>query len=262
MLTEKNMFNELYKYREMIFSMVRKDLRSRYKGSILGFAWTFINPLLQLVVYYFLFKTLMKNDVPNFHLYLFVGLIPWIFFSSALVGGSISIIVQKDLIKKIYFPREVIPIAYVTGGLVNMALCFIVVIAVALISGVVPTITGLLCLPLIMIVEYIMALGMALIVSALTVYLRDLEHILGIITMAWQFATPICYQESIVPERFLKFYSLNPMYPIIRAYRAVLYDGGTPEMSSLLVTLIAGLFFLVVGYYTFRKLQVRFAEEL
>lgn len=256
------MFNELYNYREMIFSMVRKDLRSRYKGSILGFAWTFINPLLQLLVYYFLFKTILNNRVENFHLYLFVGLIPWIFFSSALVGGSISIIVQKDLIKKIYFPREVIPIAYVTGGLVNMALCFIVVIAVALITGIRPTVPGLLCLPLIMLVEYIMALGFALMASAFTVYLRDLEHILGIITMAWQFATPICYPESMIPERYLPLFKLNPMFPIINAYRSVLYEGTTPDMSTLLMSLIVGLFFLVVGYYTFRKLQVRFAEEL
>lgn len=246
----------------MIFSMVRKDLRSRYKGSILGFAWTFINPLLQLVVYYFLFKTLMRNDLPNFHLYLFVGLIPWIFFSSALVGGSISIIVQKDLIKKIYFPREVIPIAYVTGGFVNMALSFIVVLVVALISGVVPTVTGILCLPLIMLVEYIMALGFALIVSSLTVYLRDLEHILGIVTMAWQFATPICYPESIIPERLMPLYSLNPMYPIINAYRAVFYYGTTPDLSSLAVTLLIGLVFLAAGIVIFRKLQIRFAEEL
>ena len=95
------MFKELYQYREMIISMVRKDLRSRYKGSVLGFAWTFINPLLQLVVYYFVFKMLMKTELVNFHLYLFVGLIPWIFFSASLTGGAVSVISQKDLVKKI-----------------------------------------------------------------------------------------------------------------------------------------------------------------
>ena len=261
-LTETDMFKELYKYREMIVSMVRRDLRSRYKGSILGFAWTFINPLLQLIVYYFVFKILMKAGIPKFHLYLFVGLIPWIFFSTCLVGGSVSIIVQKDLIKKIYFPREVIPISYVIGAFVNMALSFIVVIAVALVSGVVPSVGGLLCLPVIMIVEFIFALGLALIASALTVYLRDLEHILGIITMAWQFATPICYGEFLIPERFKAIYSLNPMTPIIRAYRAILYEGGVPDLSTLIESLVIGLFFLVVGAIVFRKLQVRFAEEL
>ncbi len=256
------MFKELYKYREMIVSMVRKDLRSRYKGSVLGFAWTFINPLLQLIVYYFVFKMIMKNDIPNFHLYLFVGLIPWIFFSASLTGGAVSIISQKDLVKKIYFPREVIPISYVTSCFVNMLLSFIVVIAVALVTGVVPTVPGLLCLPLIMIVEYLMALGIALIVSSLTVYLRDLEHILGIIAMAWQFATPICYQESLIPARIYPYYNLNPMTPVVRAYRSILYEASVPDVRSLTMSIIFGVAFLIVGTVMFRHLQKRFAEEL
>lgn len=256
------MFKELYQYREMIVSMVRKDLRSRYKGSVLGFAWTFINPLLQLVVYYFVFKMLMKSNLENFHLYLFVGLIPWIFFSASLTGGAVSIISQKDLVKKIYFPREIIPISYVTSCFVNMLLSFIVVIAVALASGVVPTFAGILCLPLIMIVEYMLALGMALIVSSLTVYLRDLEHILGIVTMAWQFATPICYEESLIPDWLMPYYSLNPMTPVVRAYRSILYDPSVPDLGSLSMSVLFGVSFLIVGAVMFRHLQKRFAEEL
>lgn len=256
------MFKELYQYREMIISMVRKDLRSRYKGSVLGFAWTFINPLLQLVVYYFVFKMLMKNDLVNFHLYLFVGLIPWIFFSASLTGGAVSVISQKDLVKKIYFPREIIPISYVTSCFVNMLLSFIVVIGVALATGVIPTPAGLLCLPVIMIVEYMLALGMALIVSSLTVYLRDLEHILGIITMAWQFATPICYEESLIPDWLMPYYSMNPMTPVVRAYRSILYEASVPDLGSLSMSVVFGVSFLIVGAAMFRHLQKRFAEEL
>ena len=152
---------EIYQYRQMIFSLVKKDLRGRYKGSVLGFLWTFINPLMQLVVYTFVFTYIMKAGIDKYYLYLFVALIPWIFFSSAITGGSSSIVAQKDLIKKIYFPREVIPISYVTSCFVNMLLCFLIIFPVMVISGISLNPLALLCLPVIMIVEYFLALGMA-----------------------------------------------------------------------------------------------------
>ena len=127
---------EIYDYRQMIFSLVRKELRGRYKGSALGFLWTFINPLLQLCVYTFVFSIVMPNNIDKFYLYLFVGLIPWLFFSGSLTGGAACILNQKDMVKKIYFPREVMPISYVTSNFVNMLLCFIVIFAVVIVSGV------------------------------------------------------------------------------------------------------------------------------
>ena len=157
---------EIYQYRQMIFSLVKKDLRGRYKGSVLGFLWTFINPLMQLVVYTFVFTYIMKAGIDKYYLYLFVALIPWIFFSSAITGGSSSIVAQKDLIKKIYFPREVIPISYVTSCFVNMLLCFLIIFPVMVISGISLNPLALLCLPVIMIVEYFLALGMAMLSSA------------------------------------------------------------------------------------------------
>ena len=144
---------EIYQYRQMIFSLVKKDLRGRYKGSVLGFLWTFINPLMQLVVYTFVFTYIMKAGIDKYYLYLFVALIPWIFFSSAITGGSSSIVAQKDLIKKIYFPREVIPISYVTSCFVNMLLCFLIIFPVMVISGISLNPLALLCLPVIMIVD-------------------------------------------------------------------------------------------------------------
>ena len=150
----------------MVFSLVRKDLRGRYKGSFLGFMWTFINPLLQLCVYTLVFSFILKSDIDKYYLFLFVALIPWIFFSAALTGGSTSVLSQKDMVKKIYFPREVLPIAYVTSCFVNMLYCFIVVFAVVLIAGVKLSFVAFLYLPVIMAIEYVLCLGIAFISSA------------------------------------------------------------------------------------------------
>lgn len=216
---------EIYDYRQMIFSLVRKELRGRYKGSALGFLWTFINPLLQLCVYTFVFSIVMPNNIDKFYLYLFVGLIPWLFFSGSLTGGAACILNQKDMVKKIYFPREVMPISYVTSNFVNMLLCFIVIFAVVIVSGVGINLRAICYLPIIMIVEYIMCLGGAMLTSALTVYFRDLEYILGIITMAWMYFTPVVYSLDMVPEKLRPFMNLNPMTPVITGYRDVLYGG-------------------------------------
>lgn len=253
---------ELYDYRQMIFSLVRKDLRGRYKGSVLGFLWTFVNPLLQLCVYTVVFSVILKTNIDKYYLHLFVALIPWIFFSSAVTGGASSVIAQKDLIKKIYFPREVLPVAYVTSCFVNMLFCFVVIFAVVAVSGVGFNPLALLCLPVIMIVEYVLALGMAMLTSAVTVYFRDLEHILSILTMAWMYMTPVMYTMDFVPEKYRGLFQLNPMVPIIKAYRDILYFTNVPEMSTLIVSFLIGITFLVFGWLVFSKLKKHFAEEL
>lgn len=253
---------ELYAYRQMIFSLVKKDLRGRYKGSVLGFLWTFINPLFQLIVYTIVFSKILRNDIPRYYLYLFVALIPWIFFSSSITVGAASIISQKDLVKKIYFPRMVIPISYVTSCFVNMLLCFIVIFAVIIVTGAGINFVAVLTLPVIMIVEYIFALGMAMIASAVTVYFRDLEHILGIVAMAWMYLTPVVYSKKIVPDRYLPLFNLNPMTHIIDCYRTVLYEKQVPDLTALLWAAGLGVFFLVFGAFVFNKLQRHFAEEL
>ena len=220
---------DLYEYRQMIFSLVRKDLRGRYKGSVLGFFWTFLNPLLQLVVYTAVFSYVLRVNIDKYYLYLFVGLIPWMFFSSSMTGGAASILAQKDLIKKIYFPREVIPISYVTSCFVNMLLTFLVIFAVVLISGVGLNPLALLCLPIVMVVEYIMALGIAMLTSAVTVYFRDLEHILGIVSMAWMYMTPIMYTKDMVPDKLLPLFNINPMTHVIECYRSILNEAAIPN---------------------------------
>lgn len=257
-----NTFKELYAYREMVFSLVKRDLRGRYKGSVLGFLWTFINPLLQLVVYTVVFSVIMRAGIDKYYIFLFVALVPWIFFSSALTGGASSVLTSKDMVKKIYFPREVMPIAYVTTSFVNMLLSFVVVLAVLLVTGFGINAVALLYLPLIMIVEYVLALGIALLSSALTVYFRDLEYVLGIVAMAWQFLTPVMYSADMVPEELLPIFNLNPMTPVIEAYRQILYYKQQPQLETLSQAAILGMVFVGVGYVVFRKLQRGFAEEL
>lgn len=253
---------EIYDYRQMVCSLVRKDLRGRYKGSFLGFLWTFINPLLQLMVYTIVFSQILRAGIDKYYLFLFVALVPWIFFQASIVGGSSSILSQQDLVKKIYFPREVIPISYVTSCFVNMLFSFIIIFIVVAFSGVKLKVLGILCLPIIMLVEYILALGFAMTVSAVTVYFRDLEHILGIVTMAWMYLTPIMYSVDMIPENLRDIFMLNPMTQIVSAYRDVLYYGRIPHINTLLSGFLLGMVSLIIGFLVFGKLKRHFAEEL
>ena len=254
---------EIYEYRQMIASLVKKDLRGRYKGSVLGFLWTFVNPLLQLLVYSVVFSSVMRvTNVDKYYLYLFVALIPWIFFSSSLTGGAVTILANKNMITKIYFPREVMPIAYVTSCFVNMLYSFIVVFLVVVISGIGINPVSLLFLPLVMVIEYVFALGIALIVSAVNVYFRDLQHILGIISMAWMYFTPIIYGIGDIPEEWRSIFRLNPMCHIITAYRDILYYRTIPEIPALLLTGGVSVLVLVIGFGVFSKLKKRFAETV
>lgn len=253
---------ELFAYRQMVFSLVKRDLRGRYKGSVLGFLWTFINPLMQMLVYTLVFSVIMKSNIEKYYLFLFVALVPWMFFSASLTSGSESVISSSDIIRKIYFPREVLPISYVTTAFVNMLLSFIVIFAVIIISGHGINPIALLALPFVMIVEYFLALGIALLSSALTVYFRDLAYILGIIAMMWQFLTPVMYSSDIVPDRLRPLWNLNPMTPVVEAYRDILYYKQIPDFTTLMQAVILGIVVCVVGYMVFRRLQKGFAEEL
>lgn len=247
----------------MIVSLVRKDLRGRYKGSVLGFLWTFINPLLQMAVYSIVFSTIIKVvDTDKYYLFLFVALIPWIFFSSSVAGGANTILANKDMVTKIYFPREILPIAYVTSCFVNMLLCFIVIFAVLIFSGNGINPAALIYLPIVMIIEYILAFGLTMITSAVTVFFRDLEHILGIVMMAWMYLTPIMYTPDMIPEQYQTLFRLNPMCNIIIAYRDILYYKQLPDMFSLIGSALWGVGFFALGFIVFGLLKKRFAESL
>lgn len=253
---------EIYEYRTMIGTLIRRDLRGRYKGSVLGFAWTFLNPLLQLVVYTVVFSNIMRAGIEDYYLFLFVALIPWMFFASCVSGGAGCILSQKEMVKKIYFPREVLPIAHVTCQLVNMLLSFIVVVVVLLISGKGINLIACLYLPIIILAEYILSISITMIASAVTVYMRDIEYILSIITMAWQFLTPIMYPIEMVPDEFLFVFNLNPMTPIIVAYRDVFYYKKAPDIQTLVQGFVFSLVLFLIGWFTFGKLKKHFSEEL
>lgn len=253
---------EIWNYRQMIFSLVKRELRGRYKGSLLGFFWTFLNPLLQLVVYTIVFSVIMRAGIEKYYLFLFVALIPWIMFSTSVAGGCSCVLNQKDMVTKIYFPREVLPIAHVTTAMINMLYSFIVVFIVVIASGVTIQPLAILCLPVIVIVEYILSIGIALIVSSLTVFFRDLEHIMGIVVMSWQFLTPVMYSVDQVPEELSPIFQLNPMTQIITAYRDVLYYGSVPHIGTLSVAFMWGIVSVIFGFIIFQTLQRRFAEEL
>lgn len=253
---------EIFDYKEMIFSLVKRDLRGRYKGSVLGFLWTFLNPLLQLIVYTFVFSVVMRAGVEDYYLFLFVALVPWTFFASSVSGGASCIVGQKDLVNKIYFPREVLPIAHVLSQLVNMLLTFIVVIAVLLISGKGINLYAWLALPIVILQETLLAFGLTMLFSSVAVFFRDTQYIIGIVIMAWQFISPVMYSTNQVPEQLRGIFNLNPMTPIIEAYRDIFYYKQFPDMQNFILGTIMGIAMLIIGWITFTKLKKRFAEVM
>lgn len=253
---------ELYLYRDMIFNLVRRDLKGRYKGSVLGFLWTFINPLLQLMVYTFVFSVVMRNGIKDYYLFLFVALVPWIFFSTCITGGSTCIWAQQDMVKKIYFPREVLPISFVTSQFVNMLLSFVVIFIVLLVSGKGIQLSLLPYLIPVMLLEYMLALGVTFIFSAVTIYLRDMEYILGILSMALQFLTPVMYSVDMVPEKIRPVFNMNPMAPIINAYRDIMYYQKAPQMQMMFLGTMLSVILLLTGVFVFGRLKRHFAENL
>lgn len=253
---------EIWDYRSMIASLVKRDLRGRYKGSVLGFLWTFLNPLLQLVVYTFVFSVIMRAGIKDYYLFLFVALVPWVYFSSSVDGGAGCIVNQSNLVNKIYFPREVLPIAHVLSQLINMLLSYVVVILVLLISGKGINIFVWWYVPIIILQETLLAFGLALLFSSITVFFRDLQYIISIFLMAWQFLSPVMYSVDMVPENLRKIFYLNPMTPIISAYRSVFYYKQAPDIHNFILGTIMGLVILVFGWIVFGIMKKRFAEVL
>ena len=256
------LLKEIWDYRTMITSLVHRDLRGRYKGSVLGFFWTFLNPLLQLIVYTLVFSVIMRAGIEDYYLFLFVALVPWVYFSTSVVGGAGCIIGQQNLVNKIYFPREVLPISHVLSQLINMLLSMVVVIAVLLVSGKGINLAVWWYFPIIVLQETLLAFGLVLLISSVTVYFRDLQFIINIFMMAWQFLTPVMYSVDMVPERLRPIFYLNPMTPIIVAYRDVLYYKQAPELSTFLTGTVMGLVMLIIGWISFTHLKRHFAEVM
>ena len=258
----KNKLHELWQYREMTASLVRKDLQGRYRGSVLGFLWTFLNPLLQLLVYTLVFSVILQSGIPYYYLHLFVALVPWIFFSSSLTTGARLVLDQKNMIKKIYFPREVLPLAYTVSSFCNMLFSFVIIFAVIAFTGIGVRLSVLPWLLPVMLIQFLLVLGMNLITSAVTVYFRDFEHMMGVVSMAWMYLSPVVYGIDFVPESWRRWYLLNPMAPLILSYRRILYEQTAPDFQQLLLALAMSAAVLGAGCLIFGRLQRRFAEVL
>ena len=261
----KNMLqnmHEIYEYRDMIHSLVKRELRGKYEKSVLGFLWAFLGPLFQILIYSVIFTVVFHNNMPNYYIFLMSGMLPWTFFADSLAQGAGSIIYNAEMVKKIYFPREVLVIGEVRAKLVNMLLSFIVMAGFILISGVGFSIQIVL-LPVIVVIEYLFALGLALLVAATTVYLRDLEYVINVVLMAWVWGSPIMYtMDGIDNTLFLHILQLNPFTYIVGVYQQIFYYHQWPELSYFLIPLFEGFVCVAVGFAVFGKLKKHFAEEM
>ena len=254
-------FKNLYQYRELLKSNIKKEIRGKYKGSFLGVLWSFVNPLLMVLVYAIVFPFIMKSNEDNYLIFLIVAIIPWNFFITVVNQSSTTVIQNANIIKKVYFPREILPISIVTSGLVNFLISCLIIFVFLLFSGVGFSI-NLLFLPLIIIIQYILLLSISFVLSSVNVYVRDVEYIVNFIVTMLFYMTPVLYPMSFIPDKLRFIFNLNPMAHIINAYRDVLYYKISPDLVSVGAIGIISIILLFIGYVIFRKLEKGFAEEL
>jgi lipopolysaccharide transport system permease protein len=258
---------QLLRYRALVSSLVARELKARYRGSVLGFLWTFVNPLLLLLVYSFVFGVVMPGarapDIANYPLFLFCGILPWTWFSSSLLESCTSLTASGGLLRKVMFPAEILPVVTVFTGLVNFLFGLVIFAAFSIYAGVPILTPDLVWLPLIVLVQLVLTLGLALLLSALAVHFRDIRDLLGSLMTLWFFATPVIYPYTQAPERFRPVLDLNPFTHLAVAYQDVLYlEGPYRPGGRLAVTAAVGLVALVVGYAVFDRLRETFAEEV
>lgn len=252
---------EIYKYRHMLLTLVKQDIQGRYKGSVFGFLWTLLNPLFMLLVYSIVFQFVFKSNIDNYPIYLFVSLMPWNAFNSMIGAGTTCVSNSASILKKVYFPREVLPLSVIISNTIQYCFSLVVTIIAIIISGVGLSVYALL-LPLVMLVQVTFAFGIILMLSAANVYVRDVQYMMNPIMMIWMYACPILYSIDMVPEKWLGIYKLNPMVSILQGYQSVLYNKTLPDFKSLGITFAVSIVICIIGYLVFNKLQKRFAEEV
>jgi len=256
-----SIIKELIQYREFLKSNIKKEIRGKYKGSFLGVIWSFLNPLLSVLVYAIIFPYIMRMEMDNYLIYLITGVLPWTFFTIAINSAMISVLVNANIIKKVYFPRIILPIASVTSALINFLISCLIILVFVIFSGIGISI-NLIYLPIIIIVQYVMLLGITFILSAIDLYFRDIENIMLFCLNMLFYATPILYTPDIFPDKFSFIIKLNPMAYVINAYRDVFYYKTMPNLLDLGIVGVFSIILLVIGYMIFNKLQKGFAEEV
>ncbi|MCB0046015.1 MAG: ABC transporter permease [Caldilineaceae bacterium] len=262
----------LLHYRGLIYNLVLRELKARYKNSALGFLWSLLNPLAMMLVFTIVFGVLWPNDsIEKYPLFLLCGLLPWNFFSSSVMSGLNSVVNNANLVKKVYFPREALPIAAVLAQLVNFLLAFVVLFGVLIIfrSNFSP---WLWLLPFVILIQTCFALGIALLLSAVNVFYRDTLMVMDVVILAWFFLTPVLYTVEFLPatvdvgpfaldvRRLL--YIFNPMASFINMYRDLLYWGYRTDLDFFLRTAFTALAMLAIGYWFFNRYSGRFGEEV
>lgn len=272
-ITLRQHLRELIRYRELVYNLTVKELKSRYKNSILGFVWSLLNPLGMMLVFTLVFGMLMPNaQIENYPIFLLCGLLPWNYFTSGVMSSIHSVVGNGNLVKKVYFPREILPIASVVSNLVNFLLAFLLLFAALLIFRVQFS-PWLWLLPFVILMQSAFILGLAFILSTLHVYYRDTMMVMDVAILAWFFFTPVFYSVDVTlpaTTTILGFtievrrwlYILNPMASIIRVYRDLLYWGYRTDIDFFLRTLATCLVVLIVGYWFFHKFSGRFGEEV
>ena len=255
------MIKNLYNYRELLKSNVKKEIRGKYKGSFLGILWSFVNPLLQVAVYAIVFPYIMRIQTENYLIYLIIGIIPWTFFTTVINQGMITVRMNAGIIKKVYFPREILPISVALSGLVNFMISCIIIVLFCLFGGVGIT-WHIVFLPFIAIIQFILTLGIVFALSAINIYIKDTEYIIAFILNMLFYATPILYEAVLFPEKIRWILYLNPMTQVVLAYRDIFLYHQVPELSGIIYLIIVTIIIFILGLFIFRKLEKGFAEEV
>lgn len=247
-------FIELIKYQELIKILVGRNLKARYRGSILGYAWTWLDPLMMMFIFILIFDVIFKSGVENFPLYLLCGLIPFTFFTNTIGASVSSISDNTGLIKRVYYPREIYPLTITLTHGVTMFLSFLVLIPVVLVFGI-PITINILLFPIVTVFLFFLACGLGLIFATMNVFMRDIKHIVPLIIRVWFFGTPIFYSvEGKVSERVIDLYMiLNPMATIVTLYRAAFINYNAPNLIAIVITFCVCLVTFMVGYVIFKK---------
>ncbi len=266
---------DLLRYRELLVNLVRKELRVKYKNSFLGFAWSMLNPALYLVIFYIVFTQFLPSNIPHFPIYLLSGLLAWNLWSSSLGGAVSSLIGNANLVTKVYFPREILPLSTIGASLIHFLFQFVVLLGALVVFrfGVGPE--ALILVPMALLVEMTLLVGVCLIVAVLNVYFRDIQHLLELALLAWFWMTPIVYPIALIqnkPAWLFRIYLFNPMTTIVLAFQRGIYGyeegvsvGGAPlswYVFRLGVVGVAATILVVIGWSIFRRLESRLAEEL
>jgi len=250
----------IFESKELIKNLVISDLKTKYSNSALGFAWSMLNPLLMMLVLFFVFSNVFKNQ-DNFIGYLLIGILAWRFFSMGTAVAMNSIVSRSNLVTKIYIRREILTLSSVISSLISSFLEFLVLLPLLIVMGISLSSTFLL-FPLIHFLFLMIIYGTGLILASLFVYYRDLNQIWDLILQVGFFLSPIFYPLSYVPQKYAFYYNLNPVTVLINMYRAIILDGALPKMYDFIYVFSIGLVLLYIGTVIFRKLSSRFAEVI